>query len=72
MLLHQTASLVVNFSRAQVVNFSRAPKYSGMDARQLMASGRPGDLALAMLASGGAARLSEIAKRAGELKGGEQ
>lgn len=42
-----------------------------MDARMLMASGRPGDLALAMLASGGPEQvlILEIAKRAGGLKG---
>lgn len=40
-----------------------------MDARKLMASGRPGDLALAMLARGGPEHILEIAKRAGELSG---
>jgi hypothetical protein len=43
-----------------------------MDARMLMASGRPGDLALAMLADGGAAHVSEIAKRAGGFRGAER
>jgi len=43
-----------------------------MDARTLMASGRPGDLALAMLASGGPERVLEIAKRAGGLRGAER
>ena len=37
-----------------------------------MASGRPGDLALAMLASGGPEQVFEIAKRAGGLKGAER
>ncbi len=43
-----------------------------MDARKLMASGRPGDLALAMLASGGPEQVLEIAKRASGLKGAER
>lgn len=43
-----------------------------MDARKLIASGRPGDLALAMLAGGGPEQMLEIAKRAGGLKGAEQ
>ena len=43
-----------------------------MDARQLMASGRPGDLALAMLAGGGPEQMLEIAKRASGLRGGER
>lgn len=43
-----------------------------MDARTLMASGRPGDLSLAMLANGGPEQLVEIAKRAGELRGAER
>jgi hypothetical protein len=43
-----------------------------MDARKLMASGRPGDLALAMLADGGPEQVLEIAKRASELKGAER
>ena len=43
-----------------------------MDARQLIASGRPGDLALAMLAGGGPEQVFEIAKRASELKGAER
>jgi len=41
-----------------------------MDARKLMASGRPGDLA--MLAGGGPEQVLEIAKRAGGLKGAER
>ena len=40
-----------------------------MDARKLMASGRPGDLSLAMLAGGGPEHVLEIAKRAGGLRG---
>ncbi len=40
-----------------------------LDAKQLMVSGRPGDLALAMLARGGAEMLREIVKQAGDLKG---
>jgi hypothetical protein len=44
----------------------------GMDAGKLIASGRPGDLALAMLASGGVEQILEIAKRASELKGAER
>ena len=43
-----------------------------MDARKLMASGRPGDLALAMLAGGGPEQVFEIAKRAGGLRGSER
>ena len=43
-----------------------------MDARKLMASGRPGDLALAMLAGGGPERVLEIAKRAVGLRGAER
>jgi hypothetical protein len=43
-----------------------------MDARKLMESGRPGDLALAMLAGGGPEQVLEIAKRASELKGAER
>jgi hypothetical protein len=43
-----------------------------MDARKLMASGQPGDLALAMLAGGGPEQLLEIAKRAGALSGAER
>src|SRR5207247_2280106 len=42
-----------------------------IDARKLMASGRPGDLALAMLAGGGPERMLEIAKRVGGLSGAE-
>ncbi len=40
-----------------------------MDAQKLMASGRPGDLALAMLAGGGPDLVLEIAKRASGLSG---
>lgn len=43
-----------------------------MDAQKLMASGRPGDLALAMLAAGGPERVLEIAKRAVGLRGAER
>ena len=43
-----------------------------LDARQLIASGRPGDLALAMLAGGGTERVLEIAKRAFGLEGAER
>jgi hypothetical protein len=43
-----------------------------MDSRQLMASGRPGDLALAMLARGGPERVLEIAQRASALSGAER
>ena len=43
-----------------------------IDARQLIASGRPGDLALSMLASGGPERMVEILKRASELRGAER
>src|SRR5713101_1812969 len=43
-----------------------------IDARKLMASGRPGDLALAMLARGGPEQVLEIAKRASGLKGAER
>ena len=43
-----------------------------MDARKLMASGRPGDLALAMLAGGGPEQILEIAKRASRLSGAER
>ncbi len=43
-----------------------------MDAGRLMASGRPGDLALAMLASGGPEQVLEIAKRASGLRGAER
>jgi hypothetical protein len=39
------------------------------DAGRLMDSGRPGDLALALLAGGGPEQMVEIAKRAGKLKG---
>ena len=37
-----------------------------MDARTFIASGRPGDLVLAMLARGGPERMLEIAERASE------
>jgi hypothetical protein len=40
-----------------------------LDARALMASGNPGDLALATLASGGPEQVVEIWKRAARLKG---
>jgi hypothetical protein len=43
-----------------------------IDARQLMASGRPGDLALAMLAGGGAERMIEILRHASKLSGAER
>lgn len=43
-----------------------------LDARKLMASGRPGDLVLAMLAGGGPEQVFEIAKRASDLKGAER
>lgn len=43
-----------------------------IDARKLMASGRPGDLALAMLAGGGPEQVLEIAKRADGLRGAER
>jgi len=43
-----------------------------IDAGKLMASGRPGDLALSMLAGGGAERVPEIARLANQLKGAER
>jgi hypothetical protein len=43
-----------------------------LDARQLLASGRPGDLALALLAGGGPDQVFEILKRACRLKGAER
>ena len=43
-----------------------------LDARALMASGNPGDLALATLASGGPEQVVEIWKRAARLKGNER
>ena len=43
-----------------------------LDAKQLVESGRPGDLALAMLAGGGSEMLREIVKQAGDLKGAER
>ncbi|MEO8127498.1 MAG: hypothetical protein ABJF23_03505 [Bryobacteraceae bacterium] len=43
-----------------------------LDARELMASGRPGDLALAMLAGGGEKQVFAIAKLASELTGRER
>ncbi|HZO57731.1 MAG TPA: hypothetical protein VFB63_33775 [Bryobacteraceae bacterium] len=38
-----------------------------LDSEQLLASGKPGDLALAMLADGGPERISEILRRVGAL-----
>jgi hypothetical protein len=43
-----------------------------IDARTLLASGRPGDLALSMLAGGGPERVVEIAKRVSELNAAER
>lgn len=43
-----------------------------LDARELMASGRAGDLALAMLANDGPENMLEIAKRVRGLKGAER
>ncbi|MBI1789076.1 MAG: hypothetical protein HYR60_16215 [Acidobacteria bacterium] len=43
-----------------------------LESEALMASGRPGDLALAMLANGGPDRVMEIIRRANELKGPER
>jgi hypothetical protein len=43
-----------------------------IDARELIASGRPGDLALPMLANGGPEGVLEILRRASELKGAER
>ncbi len=43
-----------------------------LSSEALIASGRPGDLALAMLAGGGPERLGEIIRRANELKGPER
>jgi hypothetical protein len=43
-----------------------------LDARKLLESGRPGDLALAMLAAGGTEQIAEIAKRAAGLIGAER
>lgn len=43
-----------------------------LDAEKLMASGRPGDLALAMLAGGGPERLAEIARLVSGLKDTER
>jgi hypothetical protein len=43
-----------------------------MDARELMASGRPGDLPLAILADSGPDQMLEILKRASELSGAER
>ena len=44
----------------------------GIDAQALLGSARPGDLSLAMLASGGTERLAEIARRAGELEAADR
>jgi hypothetical protein len=43
-----------------------------MDSRTLMASGRPGDLALAMLADGGPEQVAQIARRAARFEGAER
>jgi hypothetical protein len=43
-----------------------------VDARKLIESGRPGDLALAMLAGGGSDQVLEILRRASTLKGAER
>ena len=43
-----------------------------MDARKFMASGRPGDLVLAMLAGGGAEKMLEIVRRVSGLRGAER
>lgn len=43
-----------------------------LEAGELIASGRPGDLALAMLANGGPERVVEIIRRANELQGPER
>jgi len=43
-----------------------------LEAEALMASGRPGDLALAMLANGGPERVVEIVRRTSELGGAER
>jgi hypothetical protein len=43
-----------------------------IDASTLIASGRPADLPLAMLARGGQQQLAEILRRAASLKGGER
>ncbi len=43
-----------------------------IDAQMLIASGRPADLPIAMLARGGPERLADILKRAANLKGGDR
>jgi hypothetical protein len=43
-----------------------------LEAEALMASGRPGDLVLAMLANGGPDRVAEIIRRANELSASER
>jgi hypothetical protein len=43
-----------------------------LESETLIASGRPGDLALAMLANGGPDRVVEIIRRANELRGPER
>jgi hypothetical protein len=43
-----------------------------LESGALIASGRPGDLALAMLANGGLDRVAEIIRRANELRGPER
>jgi len=43
-----------------------------MDSQKFMTSGRPGDLALAMLANGGPEQVSEIARRAATFEGAER
>ncbi len=43
-----------------------------IDARLLIESGQPADLPVAMLAGGGSERLTEIVKRAANLRGGER
>jgi hypothetical protein len=43
-----------------------------MDSNGFMASGRPGDLALAMLANGGPEQVSEIARRVAGFEGAER
>ena len=42
------------------------------DSQKFMTSGRPGDLALAMLANGGPEQVSEIARRAATFEGAER
>jgi hypothetical protein len=43
-----------------------------LEAEALMSSGRPGDLALAMLANGGPDRVVEIIRRTNELSAAER